>query len=239
MDFTIRIAKKNILIHSVYSTIHGTCRDYLVDPDEHPDVEITITEDMLLQEAIRIKEREGEDNSLRTVEDLLVHRFIAESLLDYDILLMHGAVISTGKEAYMFTGKSGTGKTTHVMKWLENTEGSFVVNGDKPLILFNDVNAFACGTPWCGKEHYGTNTIVPLKSIIFMERSSENRMEAVSMKSILGSVLQQTYQPKDADKVKKTLTLLLKLKERVSFYKFYFDNYKDDCFKVAYDELTK
>lgn len=239
MDFTIRIAKKNILIHSVYSAIHGTCSNYLVDPDEHPDVEITITEDMLLQEAIRIKEREGEDNSLRTVEDLLVHRFIAESLLDYDILLMHGAVISTGKEAYMFTGKSGTGKTTHIMKWLDNIEGSFIVNGDKPLILFNDVNAFACGTPWCGKEHYGTNTIVPLKSIIFMERSSENRMEAVSMKSILASVLQQTYQPKDADKVKKTLALLMKLKERVSFYKFYFDNYKDDCFKVAYDELTK
>ncbi len=239
MDFIIRLAKKNILIHSVYSVIHNTCKEYLVDSNETPDIEISVNEEMLVQEAKRIKEREGEDHSLKMVEDLLVHRLIANAFLEYDTFLMHGAVISTGKEAYMFTAQSGTGKTTHVQKWLENIEGSFIVNGDKPLIILNEEGAFACGTPWCGKEHYGKNTIVPLKSIVLMERSDENRMEKVPLIKVFPAILQQTYQPEDADKMRKTLALLMKLKDHVSFYQFHFDNYKDDSFSVSYNELTK
>ena len=30
--------------------------------------------------------------------------------------------------------KGGVGKTTHTKLWLDNIPGSFVVNGDKPLI---------------------------------------------------------------------------------------------------------
>ena len=239
MDFTIRLAKKNILIHSVNLRIQKICSDYLIDENGQPDVEINIDEDMLIKEAERIKEQNGENVSLRDAEDLLIHRQIAEALLDYNILLMHGAVVSDGHRAYLFTAKSGTGKTTHIQKWLENVEGSFVVNGDKPLIILDEGKAFACGTPWCGKEHYGTNAIVPLHSIVLMERSDENRIEEVPFGSVFHMILQQTHQPTDADKMRKTLALLMKLKDSVRFYRFYFDNYKDDCFQVAYDALTK
>lgn len=237
MDFTICLAKKNILIHSVNSRIYKTCSDYLVE--EKPDIEICVDETMLLKEVQRIKEQDGEDVSLRDAEDLLVHRLIAESLLDYDIILMHGAVVADGHRSYLFTAKSGTGKTTHIQKWLDNVEGSFVVNGDKPLIILNDDGAFACGTPWCGKEHLGTNTIVPLYSIILMERSTDNHIEEVSFGSVFHLILQQTYQSTDANKMRKILRMLMKLKEKVRIYRFYFDNYKDDCFQVVYDALTK
>ncbi|MBQ6289869.1 MAG: hypothetical protein IJK71_11575 [Clostridia bacterium] len=239
MDFSIRLAKKNILIHSYSARIYKICEDYLVEENGKPDIEISIDEDMLLKEVKRIKEHDGEDVRLRDAEDLLIHRLIAEALLEYDTILMHGAVVSDGHRAYLFTAKSGTGKTTHIQKWLDNVEGSFVVNGDKPLIILNEDGAFACGTPWCGKEHLGTNIVTPLHSIVLMERSVENHIEETSFSSVFHLVLQQTHQPADADKMRKTLALLMKLKESVHFYRFFFDNYKDDCFKVAYDALTK
>ncbi len=238
MDFSIRIANKNIAIHSVYSYIHNSCKFYLIDATEKPDIEIFTDSAMIEAEADRISQREGETHSLQMIEGLLIHRLIAEAFLDYDTFLMHGAVIATDNGAYLFTGQSGTGKTTHVKKWLENVENSYIVNGDKPFIICKD-GIFACGTPWSGKEHYDRNTIVPLRSIVLMERSTENRMEEMSFKSIFPYLLQQTFRPMDADKMRRTLALLMKLKDNVHFYKFYFDNFKDDCFQVAYNELTK
>lgn len=238
MDFCVRLANKNIAIHSVNSYIHDLCEKYLVDAHVNPDFEICTNKCMIEKEIDRVYKIEGIKHGSKIIESLLIHRLIAETLLDYDTLLMHGAVVATSSGAYMFTGVSGTGKTTHVTKWLENIEGSFIVNGDKPFLISRD-SIFACGTPWSGKEHYDRNTIVPLNSIVLMQRSNENRMEEVSFKSVFPLILQQTHQPADADKMRKTLALLMKLKDHVYFYRFYFDNFKDDCFQVAYDALTK
>lgn len=239
MDFTVRIADRIILIHSVHSSIYSTCKDYLVDTVEKPDIEIRTDEAMISTEIERIRKREGNAPGNKTAEGLLIHRLIAEKLLEYNTFLMHGAAISTDNEAYVFSGKSGTGKTTHVQKWIENIDNAFIVNGDKPLVKISDERAYVCGTPWAGKEHYGTNTIVPLKSIVFMERSNKNYMEQVQLKTVFSSLLQQTYQPEDANKMRKTLALLMKLKDHVSFYRFFFDNFQEDCFRTSYDELTK
>ena len=238
MDFCVRLANKNIAIHSVNSYIHDLCEKYLVDNNAKPDIEICTDQYMIEREIDRVYKIEGIKHGSKIIEGLLIHRLIAEALLDHDIFLMHGAVIATSCCAYMFTGASGTGKTTHVTKWLENIEDSYIVNGDKPFLICQE-KVLACGTPWSGKEHYDKNTIVPLNSIVIMERSSENRMEEISFKSAFPMLLQQTHQPADADKMRKTLALLMKMKDSVRFYRFYFDNFKDDCFQVAYDALTK
>ena len=40
--------------------------------------------------------------------------------------------------------------------------------------------------------------------------------------------------PADAVKMKKTLALVAKLKDRVKFYKYVFNNMKDDAFEVSH-----
>ena len=237
MDFTIRIADTNILIHSVYPRVYKLCSDYLVDANTKPDIELCIDEHMINDEYGRLKQFGEETSSLGMVENLLVYKCIAETLLERNVFLMHGAVIAVNNNSFLFTGKSGTGKTTHIQKWIDSVEGSFVVNGDKPLIAINDNGVFACGTPWCGKERFGKNINVPLQSIVFMERSSENHIMPVSFKSIFTSFLEQIYQPEAAEKMKKTLELMKKTSEFVSFYKFYFNNYKEDSFQTSYDAL--
>ena len=234
MEFVICVAGKNILIRSVYASILNTCRDYLTDPDTMPDFIISTDESMILAELKQLRHLNSPANSSMVTETLLIHRLIAEALLNYDTFLMHGAVISVDGVSYMFTGHSGTGKTTHIEKWLKNANGSFVVNGDKPLIQVKDDSVYACGTPWRGKENYGSHAIVPLRAIALMERSKDNWIEEVSFKSVFSKLLEQTHCPADADKMRKTLVLLKALNGKVKFYKFHFNNMKDDAFEVAY-----
>lgn len=239
MDFTIRIANINILIHSIYPGIYNTCKDYLVDDHVKPDFILSTDDQMIFDEFEQIQSSGQQIVRLSAAENLLIHKKVAELLIERDIILMHGAVIAVNDSSFMFSGHSGIGKTTHIKKWLQNLNDSFVVNGDKPFIIIDQQSASACGAPWCGKECLGTNAIVPLRSIVFMERSETNYLEKASFKSIFLELLEQTYLPSDAVLMKKTLALLNKLKDCVSFYKFYFNNYKEDAFRTSFDELTK
>ena len=161
------------------------------------------------------------------------------SLIDHDTLLMHCATIAIQDSAYAFCAPSGTGKTTHILKWLEHLSNTVVVNGDKPFLKFTDSDTvYACGSPWAGKENMYTNTVVPLKSIILMERAENNCIEQISFSKAFPFLLQQVYRPDDEDKMRKTLRLMQRLNGRVSFWHFRCNNFKDDCFEIAYNALV-
>lgn len=123
MEFVIRVAGNNILIRSVYESIRNRCREYLSESDAAADIKITTNENMIVAEQKGIQRLDRPIDGLMAAETLLVHRLMAEALLDYDTLLMHGAVVAIGGASYLFAGHSGTGKTTHIKKWLENAEG--------------------------------------------------------------------------------------------------------------------
>ena len=50
------------------------------------------------------------------------------------ILLIHASTIRYRGKAVMFLGESGTGKSTHSRMWLENIEGSTLLNDDAPAV---------------------------------------------------------------------------------------------------------
>ena len=89
------------------------------------------------------------------IESLEVYRKISDGMIDFGIILMHGAAVAVDGKAYIFLARSGVGKTTHIQNWMKVIPVTVVVNGDKPLI---DAHAkLVYGTPWCGKESYNTN----------------------------------------------------------------------------------
>lgn len=232
--FSISIAGHTADINTLYDRVYSLCEDYLCD--EQPELHICIEEEDIAVERAEAEKRQGSrrDDYLET---LAVYRKISEEMLSFNTFLMHGAVVATGDSAYMFIADSGTGKTTHIKKWIENADGAFVVNGDKPLIKITDTQVIACGTPWCGKEQWNTNTMVPLKAIVVMERSEDNTIEEVSFGKMFTPLLQQTYWPHDAAKMRKTLSLLSKMKGKVHFYQYRFNNFKEDAFYVSYKAL--
>lgn len=173
----------------------------------------------------------------RIKESYILRKF-SNALLDFDTLLMHGAVVAVDNKSYLFTAPSRTGKSTHIGLWLNYLPNAFVVNGDKPFINFHpDGNIYACGSPWAGKENMYTNTMVPLNSIIYIERAENNYIEQISFSEAFPLLLQQVYRPENKDMLLKTLRLIKRLHPMVSFYRFQCNNFKDDCFHVAYKAL--
>lgn len=240
--YTFNFFIAGFVIHA--ETFHtrpkAICRDYIVN-DTPSDIDICITEkdidlDRIEYEAIFdiFDPWEG------FLEVSTLCRLVTERLIDYDTILLHGATIAVDQKAYIFSAPSGTGKTTHILKWLKNLRQSTVVNGDKPFLKFEKNGTVnACGSPWAGKENMNTNKIVPLKSIVLMERAEENYIEQISFAEAFPKLLQQVYHPKDEGKMRKTLHLLQRLNTAVSFWRFQCNNFKDDCFEVAYNALVR
>ena len=241
MDFNIRVANRDVLIHSVYPNIYNFCEPYRVEAITIPDIEIRTNEDMIHLEAKQIGISIGQSLDFSGAERMLALRLITEEMLSFDTLLMHGAVVAIDNEAYMFTAKSGTGKTTHTKKWLERCKDAYVVNGDKPFVIVRKAGELplACGSPWAGKENLQTNTVVPLKAIVLLERASENHMERISFVQAFPSLFAQVFHPDSKEKMKKTLQLMQRLYPSTSYWRFQCNNFKEDCFDVAYNALVK
>ena len=92
-----------------------------------------------------------------------------------------------------------------------------------PFIKVTDTQLLACGSPWCGKEGWNTNTMVPLRAIFILERvceGEENSIEELSIGKALPTLLQQTYIPEDAHLAKSVINLLMNFNGKVKFYKF-------------------
>lgn len=213
----ITLAEKIIEIDSLYDQVVDLCENYLCNDDREPDIKIISTEEKIAAE--RDVEDSGEYSD-GYIETLSVYREIAERMLDFDTFLMHGSVVGVGDEAFMFSASSGVGKTTRTVKWLEQIENSFVVNGDKPLLKVCDDKILACGTPWSGKEHMNTNIIVPLKSIVILERNEKTSIEEISFGDAFLLLFKQTYKPNSPDLMIKTINLLKKTDGKIKFYKY-------------------
>ncbi len=223
-NFTIKLADKNISVASLHSFVEAYCKDYLTAEQEDFSVylsqaDIEREREQSKREAIKeqLSVRDFPDYYLET---LAVYRKIADRLPDFDTILFHGSAIAVDGVGYLFTAKSGTGKSTHTRLWREYFgERAVTVNDDKPLIRITEQGAAVYGTPWNGKHRLSTNISVPLKSVCILERSAENHMEEITAKQAYNMLVQQVHKPKAPQKLMKTLQLIDRLTEKVRLYR--------------------
>ena len=217
-----KIGEKRIMIASLHEDVHRLCSDYRVDGQ--PDFTVQVTQaniDFEREKSAREDEIEGIPVRLFSdtyLETLAVYRKIAERMPDYDTFLFHGSSVSVDGAGYLFTAKSGTGKSTHAWLWRELLGKSAVmVNDDKPLIRVTEEGAIVYGTPWDGKHRLSSNIAVPLKAICILERAEENHIAAITKSEVLPMLIQQAYRPADPAAMEKTLELIVRL--NVRFYR--------------------
>ena len=131
------------------------------------------------------------------------------SLIDYKGFYLHASAIAIEGKAYLFSGPSGIGKSTHTRLWKQEFgDNAVVFNDDKPAIRCLDGHWFAYGTPWCGKDGINHNMRVPLAGICFLEQADRNRIRRLSSKEALSKLLMQTVRRVDKDKMECLLKLL-------------------------------
>lgn len=189
--FTVKIADISIGVDNRFSYVEDISRDYLTDDeaifnvsasDSDIDYERSLTE---------------ENFPVGVFESTAIYRKIAAKLSEYDAFIFHGAVIEFKNRAYLFTAKSGVGKTTHIRLWRERFGSDVsVLNGDKPVLRIIDGKVYASGTPWRGKEGFGKQGMVPLSGIAFLERGKENEAHPVNPDDVILKFATQAYIPR-------------------------------------------
>ena len=192
---TIEIAGLAIGIDNRYPYLERFCADYLT---QKPPVFTVFASDEAMDEEARLSEVAYPRGYL---ESIVVYREIAKRLPAYDGFVFHGVALAVGEEAYLFTARSGVGKTTHTTLWREAFDDVHVLNGDKPVLRFLDGVCYACGTPWQGKEGYGKNEMLPLRGIAFVHRGEKNRAVKTSGMAAVFPFLTQVYLPEDEESV--------------------------------------
>ena len=222
--FTIKLAGVTIGVTALFDSTRTFCRDYLTE--EAPEFEVQVTSDDIRNEADRSAReniREGlpvQRYPAEYLETLAVYRKIVERLVGYDTFLFHGSVIAVDGEGYLFTAKSGTGKSTHTRLWRQHFGSRAVmVNDDKPLLRVADGGVWVCGTPWDGKHHLSTNVTVPLKAVCILERGAENQIRPVTAQEALPMLLQQSQRPAEPGNMAKFLGLISDLTKKVGLFR--------------------
>jgi hypothetical protein len=73
-----------------------------------------------------------------------------------------------------------------------------VINGDKPIIRRGkDGKFYAWGTPFCGKERWGSPEGAILDCITFIERGESDRVTPLTQREYLDRLIKQVVFPAD------------------------------------------
>lgn len=221
--FNLRIAGHTAQVHTLFESTLEYCRPYLTC--EMPEFSITVTrEDLQFEQEQRITEARQEGFRIRIAADPLleraaIQRKFAEFLLDYDTLLFHGSAIAVDGMGYLFTARSGTGKSTHTRLWRETFgDRAIMVNDDKPFLQITEKGVWICGSPWSGKHGLDTNVAVPLKGICLLRRGSENRIRAAQPEEVIDMLRHACFHPLDDARLPRVHTLVDALAEQTKLW---------------------
>ena len=236
-----RMAERNIGIESLSERVHTRCAAYRTEGE--PDFVVrTTAADIDYERAQSAREDQLEGRQPRPwsdeyLEELAVYRKIAERMPAYDTFLVHGSAVAVDGWGYLFTAKSGTGKSTHARLWQELLGDRLVyVNDDKPLVRIAPDGAVIYGTPYDGKHHRSSDVAVPLRAVCFLRRGRENSIRACSTRDAFPRLLQQVYTSGDQEALRRTLSLLQALTARVKLYELTC-NMEPDAARVAFEGM--
>lgn len=239
----LKLAGRRIGVETVFGSTLALCRDYLDDSRGNVDFTVrTTAADIAFEREKSRREDEAEGNPARQFSDeyletLAVYRKIAGRMPDYNTFLFHGSAIAVDGTGYLFTAKSGTGKSTHTRLWRELLGNRAVMlNDDKPLIHVDGDSVTVYGTPWDGKHRLSSNLSVPLRALCLLERGQRNEIHAISPGEAWPMLLQQAYRPADAAAMMKTLALLDRLTKIVKLYRLRC-NMKPDAAEMAWNTM--
>lgn len=110
------------------------------------------------------------------------------------LLVLHSASIRYQDKAYLFSGPSGMGKSTHCGLWTA-AYGTPILNGDLNLLALREGKPFCYGLPWCGTSNIASPETLPLGGITFLSRSEENRVVPLTEEESILNLVQRTINP--------------------------------------------
>ncbi len=205
------IAGLTVQMNPKGETLKAQSAQYLTNTDKQADITVALSQEYLIK-----KQSENPHLSPDTCEYVFTGATFYDQLLDHMGLILHASAVVLDGVAYLFSAKSGTGKSTHTALWLEAFPDAYILNDDKPALRLTDGIFKASGTPWSGKTDQSINKTVPLKAIAFLSRGEVNSIRKLTTKESLPLLLEQTLRP--SGKIDRLLELVDVLLRTVPVY---------------------
>lgn len=188
------------------------CRDYLHSGSESADI------------VIRAELYRSHPYPPNTDEKMIAYMEsciqFCRVLPDFDGLYLHASAVVVDGRAYLFSGHSGAGKSTHTRLWQQLFGADArVINDDKPVLRRIDGKWIAYGTPWCGKDGINLNESAPLAGICYLKKGQKNEIRTLSKREAMERILAQTIRKfPDAARLDQMLRLMEQLLAEIPVY---------------------
>ena len=170
-----------------YERTSKQAKPYLIDTTIEPAFKLDLSIDRMNELKVTYHYLTLED-----IEYIFLGQLFYKYILQHDGILLHSSCVVKDNKAYLFSAPSGTGKSTHTSLWLEEFPDAYILNDDKPAIIFKDNTLYAAGTPFSGKHDISRNLLVPIQGICFLERSENNWIKEIDKKQAIFEILNQT-----------------------------------------------
>ena len=136
----------------------------------------------------------------------------------HGLFALHSASILYHGKAWLFSGHSGMGKSTHTALW-HDWIGTPYLNGDLNLIGIENGQYQVYGIPWCGTSGIFTTKTYPLGGIVLLGRASEDHLELLDDAEKALRVMQRLISPSwTTDELKANLAFASDLSQQIPVY---------------------
>ena len=226
----IKVADLVVEANFYYDFMLSRLEKYYCDETEKADITIDISEQFYIN-----KHKGNPQMTLGECECLWSGGWFYEQLTRFGGIMLHASCVEYEGKAYLFSARSGTGKSTHTHLWLEHLPGSRIINDDKPAIRCIDGVYYAYGTPWSGKYDESVNVGVPIAGIAFLSRG-ENSIKRIPGIKALKLFMDQTVRPGDKVLMGNMLEILNGVLTNVPIYEISCDM-SEDAVMTAYNGM--
>ena len=206
---------------------------YLINTDLDAQIKLELTQDFINKKTLEYPHLTKDE-----IEYIFLGQMFYRKILRFGGILLHSSAVVKDGVAYLFSAPSGTGKSTHTSLWLKKFDDAYILNDDKPAILFIDNKLYASGTPFSGKCDLSKNEIVPLQGICFIERSENNWIKPLDTKQAIFEILNQTERIPYQEDTLLILDLIDKVVSNAKIYKMGC-NISSEAVDTSYNEMKK
>lgn len=121
----------------------------------------------------------SEHNVIENNINIMLRKLVIGYLVQHNGVLLHSASIEWQGEAIIFSAMSGTGKSTQAHLWQEKYNVR-IIDGDVGACRLAGDSTYIYGLPWCGSSNEYINDRIPIRAVVFLEQSLENKIERLT-----------------------------------------------------------
>lgn len=139
----------------------------------------------------------------------------------HNMIVLHSASLLYRDKAWLFSGHSGAGKSTHTNLWKE-LFNIHLINGDLNILSMENGQPTVHGLPWCGTSGISDTRSYPLGGIILVKKSSTNHADMLPDDKARLLVTQRLISPSWTEKmVRKNLDLVAEIAPHILVCRLY------------------